>query len=244
LATVKYDPARFLVVIVDDGSTDRVKKENIEQAISGIPLVVLRFQENRGITHALNAGLGWIEKNCTTKYIARLDCGDTCDPQRFYIQVAAMNEQPEAGLSATWCVFEEKGGRGRYEYKTPITHKKIAREMYFRNVFIHPTVIFREQLISRIGYYPTQFDPAEDYAYFWKMIQNSQSFVINKFLVVCEINKTGISYTNRGKQLLARQKVIHYFGSDQFLKIAAILRLKLLFIIPKSLLLLLKSSRG
>jgi hypothetical protein len=115
--------------------------------------------------------------------------------------------------------------------------------MYFRNVFIHPTVMFRRLLLQQSGYYPAGFEYAEDYAFFWKLIKIKQSFVFDKFLVVCELNKGGLSYRNKGKQLIARWKVVRTFGSNLALKIAACVRLVLLFVLPKEITLQLKKWR-
>jgi glycosyltransferase involved in cell wall biosynthesis len=245
LSSVKYPINRFLIVIIDDGSEIPVRKEEIENALpEKLPLFIIRLQANKGITVALNTGLEWIEKHCQAKYIARLDCGDTCDPERFYLQVETMNKHPEIGLSGTWCIFEEKGTGYRYEYITPLTDRKIRRAMYFRNVFIHPTVIFKKDLIKDAGMYPIHFELVEDYAFFWRLSEISQTLVLDKFLVTCEINRNGISYKNKGKQLVARQRVIKIFGKNYLLKATAIIKLKLLFILPKRLLLFLKNFRG
>ena len=76
--------------------------------------------------------------------------------------------------------------------------------MHFRNVFIHPTVMFRRHMLDSAGFYPEGYTYAEDYAFFWKLIKLKKGFVVNKFLVTCELNMEGISSKNRGKQLAAR----------------------------------------
>ncbi|MEO5564478.1 MAG: glycosyltransferase [Chitinophagaceae bacterium] len=245
LSSVSYHADLFLIVIADDGSKEPLEAEDIQKEIAvKLPLVVVRIESNKGITNALNTGLDWIEKNQPTKYIARLDCDDRCDPERFYFQVAHMNSHPEIGLAGSWCLFEEENGKTSYTYKTPELHKEIYRSMYFRNVFIHPTVIFKKSLITQLGGYPTEFELAEDYALFWKMIGVSQTFVTSKILVTCRINRQGISYKNKRKQLAARQKVVNNFGKNVILKVVAGMRLTILFFIPKRLLLRLKDLRG
>ena len=112
--------------------------------------------------------------------------------------------------------------------------------MHFRNVFIHPTVMFRKEMLKIIGYYPLQFDYAEDYAFFWNMINKGETAIIDEFLVTTEISKTGLSYKNRGKQLVARARVTRVFGKSIVLEIVAYMRLLLLFILPKQIILRLK----
>jgi glycosyltransferase involved in cell wall biosynthesis len=241
LKTVFYHPDSFSAVIVDDGSEVPVTIETIKSKIKiDYPVTILRNEKNKGITEALNKGLRWIEDNANTKYIARLDCGDSCDPSRFYKQVDYMDKYPDTSLLGSWCVFENKKTSFQYQYKTPIYHEEIKKAMHFRNVFIHPTVIFKATLLKKTGYYPGNFMYAEDYAFFWKLIKIGSSHILDDFLVTCEINSEGISLKNRQKQLAARAKVIATYGTNFFFKITGMLRIKVLHILPKQLVLRLK----
>jgi glycosyltransferase involved in cell wall biosynthesis len=241
LASVKYLPNRFQVLVVDDGSTEPIDEKEISNQL---PVKVLRLEKNQGITSALNTGLGWIQNYLSVKYIARLDCDDTCDPERFHIQVSYMDAHPEVVLAGSWCLFAARDSGESYVYKTPTEDSAIRRAMYNRNVFIHPTVIFRKDAVVKAGLYPTNFELAEDYALFWKLMREGLTFVDRRLLVTSRIDKTGISFRNRGKQLIARQKVVNYYGQNPFLKVIAIIRLGILFLVPKQLLLPLKNLKG
>jgi glycosyltransferase involved in cell wall biosynthesis len=241
LRSIFYDSDRFAIVIVDDGSIVPISAKQIPSEIKTIgSITVLRNEENKGIADSLNIGLRWIEKNLNTKYIARLDCGDSCHPYRFYRQVDYLNANSEVGLLGSWCVFEDRRSGFRYQYKTPTNHDKIKIQMHWKNVFIHPTVMFRADLIKQAGYYPTEFSFAEDYAFFWKLIKIAPSHVLDQFLVTCEINKEGLSFRNRDQQMLEHIKVIKDQVGSPVMKIAGILRVKTLSLIPKGLVLPLK----
>src|SRR5262245_37487419 len=98
LESVFYDSDRFAVVIIDDGCKVPVSARQIKSELKNIgSLTVLRNEQNRGITEALNRGLQWIEEHLTVKYIARLDCGDLCHRNRFYRQIDYMNNHPDVG---------------------------------------------------------------------------------------------------------------------------------------------------
>lgn len=241
LKSVVYDASRFCVLIVDDGSTVPVTYDMIAPEVdAGYAVTVLRNEENTGITDALNTGLKWIEQHLSLRYIARLDCGDICESHRFYREVGYMMQHPDVGLLGSWCLFKDKRSSVSYAYKTPTEHEQIKRAMHFRNLFIHPTVIFKSHLAKEVGYYPSEFVHAEDYAFFWKLIKITRSHILDEFLVTSEINNYGISLTHRQQQLLARARVISVHSTNPFYKIGGILRSKGLAFIPKRLVLLLK----
>ncbi|HEV8505107.1 MAG TPA: glycosyltransferase [Chitinophagaceae bacterium] len=241
LQSVVYYPDRFMVLVVDDGSNVPVTSASIELGIKiDFPLFVLRNEMNQGITAALNNGLKWIEEQNAAIYIARLDCGDLCAPDRFYKQMDFMRDHTDVGLLGSWCVFEDKAKSFSYQYKTPTGHSQIEKAMHFRNVFIHPTVIFETGLLKKVGYYPSNFIHAEDYAFFYQLIEITHSHILDKFLVTCEINDRGISLRNRQEQLVSRGKIIMKYGTNPFLKIVGALRIYALRLLPKRLVLQLR----
>src|SRR5258706_6342491 len=87
--SIVYDQRRLLVLVVDDGSTVPVTRNTIYQHLPiSVNIQLIRLKQNQGITRALNKGLDFIYANYPVGYIARLDCGDICSPERFYRQVS------------------------------------------------------------------------------------------------------------------------------------------------------------
>lgn len=241
LKTVNYFPTRYTVLIVDDGSDMPVTSEKIKSLVNvQCDLFILRNETNDGITFALNKGLKWIDENNVCKFVARLDCGDQCDRNRFYKQMEYLSVHPDTGLLGSWCTFENKNSSLRYSYKTPSQHEQIKKAMHFRNVFIHPTVIFKTELLKKAGYYPTDFNHAEDYAFFWQLTKITTTHILDEFLVACEINDKGISLKNRKQQLTSRRRVIGRYGTNMFLKTVGIFKIWVLLLLPKRLVLLLR----
>jgi len=229
------------VVIVDDGSTVPISQQQIKSEFRNInAITVLRNEQNKGITDALNVGLEWIEQYVNAKYIARLDCGDRCHPHRFYRQMEYLNTHSEIGLLGSWCVFEDKKMSFRFLFKTPTGHDRIKKAMHSGNVFIHSTTIFKTTLLKTVGHYPSEFVYAEDYAFFWKLLKVTRSHILDEFLIIYELDHNGLSIKNRQKQLASRAKIISKFGTNPLRKTAGILQAKTLSIIPKHLALLAK----
>jgi glycosyltransferase involved in cell wall biosynthesis len=229
ISSINYTAGKYCILIVDDGSIESVTIDKLQLPDKNISIIT--NTKNEGITIALNKALEFIYENYTTRFIARLDCGDICSPNRFYTQIAFFEKHPEVHLTGSWCYFKDNASGSAYSYCTPTLHKQIKREMYFRNVFIHPTVMWRMSGVGKLKY-PEQYPCAEDYGLFYEMIDSAKTAIINEFLVTCEVNHKGISILNRSVQLKSRMKVVSFYGKNKFLAGLGSVKLLLLMMVP------------
>jgi glycosyltransferase involved in cell wall biosynthesis len=240
--SIDYHPGRFLILVVDDGSITAVSRNELYKHVPiTVNIQIVRLRQNLGITRALNKGLDFIYANYPARFIARLDCGDTCNPARFYRQVSFLNNNPGTDLLGTWCYFKDLNSGFAYEYSTPTQHELIERSMYFRNVFVHPTVMWRISALDTFRY-PEKYPHAEDYGLFYDMISKKRTAVIDAFLVTCEINTKGISFQNRSEQLKSRMKVIWDYGKNKWWLAAGTIKLVLLMALPYRFIYLVKKK--
>jgi hypothetical protein len=241
LESIHYPSGAFLVVIVDDGSLKPVTLESLSPQWRELPLQIIRSPVNNGITHALNTGLKWISTHTQARYIARLDCSDRCAFDRFVEQVGFLDAYPAVGLLGSWCRFEDRDTGRAFTYTTPLEDAPIRKAMHLRNVFIHPTVMFRTALVQQAGLYPLDYPHAEDYALFWRMLQLADGAIIGRPLLTAALNSKGISASNRRTQLNSCQKVIAQFGGSAHLKRLGIALTWLRLWLPQGLILRLKT---
>ena len=114
--SIVYHDGRYVIVIVDDGSAAAVTEKDLYLHIpTTVNIHIIRLQQNTGITRALNAGLDYIYANFQVRFIARLDCGDTCTAIRFFTQVAFFEGHPAIDLLGSWCYFKQKGTNEGYK---------------------------------------------------------------------------------------------------------------------------------
>ena len=235
LKSINYPYNKFIVLIIDDGSAISINYTELSPHISPELVVeIIRLPVNQGIVRALNTGLEWLNTKGehVNKYVARLDCGDICDRKRFYQQVDFFNHHPEINLIGSWCVFKDFENGNSYLYKTPTGHKGIEKEMHFRNIFIHPTVMWRTTAMDS-RFYPEEFPHAEDYGLFYALIHDRvKCAILPEPLMICRISRVGISIWNRKEQLQSRMKLVKQYGKSKILKLLGILKLKLLMLIP------------
>jgi glycosyltransferase involved in cell wall biosynthesis len=236
--SIVYDKAKFTVLIVDDGSEMLLDRNTLIAHLStDISIEIIRLPENQGITKALNTGLAWINNQKKFRYVARLDCGDWCYPDRFHEQVNFLEAHPDIHLLGSWCVFQDSGGKVGYEYRTPVAEKDIHREMHFRNVFIHPTVMWRHGSVSS---YPENFPHAEDYGLFYKLMNNQSVAILPRVLVQCRLSVAGLSLRNRKTQLASRARVVQTMARNKILMALGVLKICILKLLPYDFILQIK----
>ena len=228
------------VLIVDDGSIDKVEESEIRSNFKANGVLFFYYlEENKGIEYALNKGLEIILKK-EYMFTARLDCGDICVFNRFKIQETFLEMHNEIVLVGSDVNFIDNKGKVLYNLKTPKDDVDIKKKMYINAMHIHPTIMFRNKILKSIGLYPIEYKAAEDFAFFFKIIQKYKVANINSNLVNCELNPNGISSVKRKLQAKNRIKIIlkyFYFG---MYPIYGLIRSVVLYVLPLKVLIFLK----
>jgi glycosyltransferase involved in cell wall biosynthesis len=232
LQSICYSPVKFSVLIIDDGSDEPLTVDDLAEYLHpDLHINIIRLPRNGGITMALNAGLKHLSEKEDCRYIARLDCGDVCKEDRFLQQVKFLNEHPDIDLVGSWCIFKDYSTGEAFEYIVPTSHKGIMREMHFKNVFIHPSVMWRAEAVAAVQAYPDSFPHAEDYAFFYELLRRGKGAVLPQFLVVCEISRAGLSISYRKQQLLSRLRVVRHYRESVWYGMLGEARLRLLMLL-------------
>lgn len=202
------------LLIVDDGSQVKPNKHEIEVIYNNGEVFIELLDKNVGIENALNAGLSFIE-NKNYKYIGRLDCGDVNLTNKYTRQIAYLEKNPDTYLLGTWAKMVDVDGNFLYTLKHPTSDAEIKNKMYLNSMFVHPTVIFRKEVLQIIGKYPTKYKAAEDYAYFFEISKKLKVENLPEALLVYKIDPNSISSKKRKFQVKNRIKIIFhhfYFG--------------------------------
>lgn len=202
------------IFIVDDGSKIKPNKAKIKEVYTHGNIEFIDLEQNQGIEYALNTGLKEIEKRNYT-YIGRLDCGDFCKPNRFKKQKAYLDKNETVYLLGTWVNILDRKGNSIYALKYPVSYNVLKNKMYLNSMFVHPSVVFRTSVIKKVGYYPTKFRAAEDYAYFFKIVKKHKAENYPEILLDYVIDPNSISSKNRKTQVISRLRIIlshFYFG--------------------------------
>ncbi|MEH6627085.1 MAG: glycosyltransferase [Motiliproteus sp.] len=229
------------ICIVDDGSKDRISEEKTNEAfLAKGDIKLIYLTENGGIVTALNAGLRYILSHSKYKYIARLDCGDRNIGERFRIQEEFMASNPEIALCGTSIIYTALDGEQLFKTKPKTRHKEILKEIWLRNPFAHPSVIFKTTVIKKIGYYSKEFAHIEDYVFFFRLAKHFKTANLDIPLVRYEVDQNSITGKNRIKQLNNTAKFLIHQKQLPLRGIIGIGMLYIKSILPRSLLIQIK----
>lgn len=151
------------LILVDDHSTDH--------AIDDLPLSITsdaRLQRvssaGDGVVAAMKTGY----ELSTGKYIARMDADDIAMPDRLFMQLQYLEENPQIGIAGAQVkiISEDIVGHGFLLYEKWLNRlcepADIERELFVESPIPNPTAFFRREVYQVLGGYQ---DPewAEDY---------------------------------------------------------------------------------
>tara|TARA_B100000700_G_scaffold331802_1_gene469079 strand:+ start:25056 stop:26132 length:1077 start_codon:yes stop_codon:yes gene_type:complete len=164
----------FELLIIDDNSTD--KSMEIISTFKDKRLRIKKNHQNKGLAKTLNFGLNVARG----KYIARMDQDDISYSSRLEKQVEVMDRSSEFGLVSTNCYqINSKGDLQKNTIlKNVIKGKEVEWYLLWGNPIVHPSVMFRTELIKSLNGYPETFKfHVEDYV-LWNRLIGEKSIVI------------------------------------------------------------------
>lgn len=151
-----YDDFEFL--IIDDASTDGSVALIRSYADERIRLV--RNPVNLGQVSSLNKGL-WLARG---KYVARLDQDDSSYPTRLERQVAVLEANARVAVVGTWMQAVDGNGRhvriwpGRLNDQVAFLSSSLTNRLQL----YHPSVMYRRDVVLRLGGYDEELPYSED----------------------------------------------------------------------------------
>jgi glycosyltransferase involved in cell wall biosynthesis len=140
---------------------------------------LIKNPQNLGLTKSLNLGL----KMCTGKYIARMDGDDISDFKRLKEQKNYLEENKEVYLIGSWVKIINNSNKIISEYRLPCKYKDIRKRIMLHSQFVHPSIMFRRELIDSIGYYNEAFRQSQDYEFLLRAVSKENCENLPKVLL-------------------------------------------------------------
>ena len=156
----------FEFLIINDGSTDNSVK--IIESYNDPRINLVHNKRNLKLIATLNKGLN-IAKG---EYIARMDCDDVSLPDRLLKQVEYLDNHPDVGVLGCGTKNVDEKLNTISEPERPLTYLQNKWRLLFKTTLMHPSVMYRKNLILKYGGYSNRFIHAEDYDLWSRLIDS------------------------------------------------------------------------
>lgn len=146
---------------------------------------LIKLEKNGGLGRALNIGL----KACRNELVARMDSDDIAIKNRTYLQMKTFENNDNLAIVGSYMYeFEHDENKIRSVKEVPINKEKIYKYAKYRNPFNHPTVMYKKNVINKLGNY-SETSRGEDLDLFLKLVFNHyECFNLNIPLVKYRAN--------------------------------------------------------
>lgn len=190
----------FELIILNDGSTD-----NSEQVILSFSDNRIRYtlhKKNVGLIACLNEGV----RISNGTYIARMDADDISLLRRFEKQLSFLEENLLVGICGTQIDTIREERIIPFD-RLPICNNAIRAALLFRNVLIHPSVMFRKSIFQGETPFDSAFYLAEDYECWSRMAGKTEFVNLSETLLHYRIHSNQVSTDKSDEQQKIAAKI-------------------------------------
>jgi glycosyltransferase involved in cell wall biosynthesis len=193
----------FELVIINDGSTDGTQAVLDEYARRDSRIRVYR-QENAGTTAAANFGLSVV----CGKFVARLDSDDLSYPHRLQLEAEFLERNPSVALVGGGSHIIDVDGAviGVRNISTAAP----ARTLRHRCIYQQSDVMFRRDVVARLGGYRDKFRNAQDYDLWLRVSEVAQIAKLDDILGQWRLNRGGYTLSRAQEQRREAGMVKHF----------------------------------
>jgi len=168
----------FELIVIDDGSSDRTL-ELLHRVVD--ERLRIYSYENGGVSVAHNRGIS----HATGEFIAFLDADDLWTPDKLELQLAALQQHPEAGVAYSWTHFMDEKGESFHTDKPVFFEGNVYVKLLVGNFLDSGSnPLIRRQAIESVG----EFDPAlascEDWDFWLRLAARWPFVVVPKYQIL------------------------------------------------------------
>ena len=197
----------FELIIVDDGSIDSTLQKI--RSFKDHRILIIENKHNIGISKSINKA---IDISCG-KYIARIDSDDLMIKNRIELQYKFLEEFPEIGVVGS--AIELFGNTIINRIHTyPSQNSTIKSLIIFENPLAHPSVMFRRDLILRIGGYSEDYPYIEDWELWYRLSKITNFHNLSDVLIKYRIHNKSVSQAHTVLQEVSKLKLIKLMFDD------------------------------
>jgi glycosyltransferase involved in cell wall biosynthesis len=174
------------IIIVDDGSSDNT--EEIVDSISDNRILFLK-KKHTGLPGSLNYGLN----RCDGNYVLRIDADDYSALERVQIQLNYLLCNKDYGVVGSNYFLIDSKNKVIGKTSLPINHEHIIDQLPRKCCLSHGTLLFRKDLVTKVGGYNENKITVEDWDLYLRLIDKTKFHNLSSHLVYVRKHNANIS---------------------------------------------------
>ncbi|HEY1376889.1 MAG TPA: glycosyltransferase [Gemmataceae bacterium] len=183
----------FECVVIDDGSTDN--SLSVIGSFLSDPRFRLVRQQNRGVSHARNVGIGL----ANAPYIAFLDADDLWRPTKLERQLERFRDRPDLGVVFTrrTIIDSDDGPRPCSDVLPP--EGRVVGPLFRQNFVCFSSAMVRTEAAVRVGGFDERLGLAVDYDFWLRVARHYPFGVVDEPLVAYRVGH-GVNLSRRQRE--------------------------------------------
>lgn len=184
------------IIVVNDGSKDNCQKivEDIMKKNSYLFDIQLINKENGGVSSARNKGLALAQG----EYIALLDSDDEWLVDKTEKQLDVFIKNPTIGFVG--------GLINKPTNEEPKIIFIVLSKLIFKNYFQPSTVMFKKEVVDKVGFFDETQKYAEEGNYFMRVANNYRCALLNEQVILYGQGKVGFGVSGLSANLKEMEK--------------------------------------
>lgn len=196
------------IILIEDGDlTDGLHNVIKKWTDNGAPLVILKNQQNLGLTKSLNIGISKAKGD----YIARMDSDDISLPSRFRLQVDFLDSHPDISIVGGSMQEFDSENDNLCIRRYPVDNEDAISYIYKASPLAHPAVMMRKSIFDDGLKYNENYRTSQDIALWYDVIIAGYKIANLKDIII-KFRRDDDMFGRRSKSKAKNEFVIYMKG--------------------------------